>query len=81
MKKILLCTALITSCTVKNRIYYPATIDQCIHNLEQMQRWIQEDYQAGAISEYAANNYMIVIVNTKCSLYKKYGKKTDDCVD
>ena len=69
------------SCKVQNRIYYPASIDQCIHNLNQMQRWLQEDYQAGAITEQAANNYMIVIINTKCSLYKKIKEKHTDCVD
>ena len=80
MKKLIILLSL-SSCTVKNRIYYPATMEQCIHNLEQMQKWIQQDYESGEISGYAANNYMIVIINTKCSLYKKHGKKTDDCVD
>ena len=69
------------SCKVQNRIYYPAIIDQCIHNLNQMQRWLHEDYQAGVITEQAANNYMIVIINTKCSLYKKIKEEHTDCVD
>ena len=69
------------SCKVQNRIYYTKNIDKCIHNLNQMQRWLQEDYQAGEITEQVANNYMIVIVNTKCSLYKKIKEKHTDCVD
>ena len=69
------------SCKVQNRIYYTKNIDKCIHNLNQMQRWLQEDYQAGEITEQVANNYMIVIVNTKCSLYKKVKEKHTDCVD
>ena len=69
------------SCKVQDRIYYSNNIDKCIHNLNQMQRWLQEDYQAGAITQQAANNYMIVVVNTKCSLYKKIKEKHIDCVD
>ena len=69
------------SCKVRNRIYYSKSIDKCIHNLNEMQRWLQEDYQAGVITKQAANNYMIVVVNTKCSLYKKIKEKHTDCVD
>jgi hypothetical protein len=46
-----------------------------------MQRWLHEDYAAGVISEQAANNYMIVVVNTKCSLYKKIKEENTDCTD
>lgn len=69
------------SCKVQNRIYYSKNIDKCIHNLNQMQRWLQEDYSTGDIPLHVANNYMIVIVNTKCSLYKKIKKKNTECVD
>ncbi len=80
MKKLILLLAL-TSCTTKNKIYYSTNVDKCIHNLNEMQRWLQQDYANGDIPEHVANNYMIVIINTKCSLSKKYGKKTEDCVD
>ena len=80
MKKLILFLAL-TSCTTKNKIYYTENIDKCIHNLNEMQRWLQQDYANGDIPQHVANNYMIVIINTKCSLSKKYGKKTEDCVD
>jgi len=83
MKKVLISiTILLSSCSYKsNRIYYSKSVDKCIHNLNEMQRWLQQDYANGDIPKHVANNYMIVIVNTKCSLYKKYGKKTKDCVD
>lgn len=71
----------LTSCLQRNRIYYSNNIKKSIHNLEQMQRWLQEDYSAGQITHQAANNYMIVVVNTKCSLYKKIKEKHTDCVD
>ena len=74
MKKLILLLAL-TSCTTKNKIYYSTNVNKCIHNLNEMQRWLQQDYAAGDIPEHVANNYMIVIINTKCSLSKKYGKK------
>ena len=83
MKKIIICVALLlSSCSYKtNRIYYTKNINKCIHNLEQMQRWLHEDYAGGVISEQAANNYMIVVINTKCSLYKKIKEENTDCTD
>jgi len=83
MKKVLISiTILLSSCSYRtNRIYYTDNINKCIHNLNEMQRWLQEDYNAGDIPEHVANNYMIVLVNTKCSLYKKIEEKHDDCTD
>ena len=83
MKKVLISiTILLSGCSYKsNRIYYSKSVDKCIHNLNEMQRWLQQDYANGDIPEHVANNYMIVLINTKCSLAKKYGKKTEDCVD
>ena len=70
------------SCSLRtNRIYYSTSIRKCVHNLEEMQRWLQQDYANGDIPQHVANNYMIVIVNTKCSLYKKIETKHTDCVD
>jgi hypothetical protein len=80
MKKLLILLSL-SSCTIENKIYYPANVDQCIHNLNEMQRWLQEDYANGDIPKHVAQNYMLVIINTKCSLSKKYAKKTEDCAD
>lgn len=80
MKKLLILLSL-SSCTIENKIYYPANVDQCIHNLNEMQRWLQEDYSNGDIPKHVAQNYMLVIINTKCSLSKKYAKKTEDCTD
>jgi len=83
MKKVLIgITILLSSCAVKrDRIYYSKNVDKCIHNLNEMQKWLQEDYANGEIPRYVADNYMIVIINTKCSLALKYNKKITDCTD
>ena len=83
MKKIFIAiTILLSSCAMKkNRIYYSKNVDKCIHNLNEMQKWLQEDYANGDIPRYVADNYMIVIINTKCSLALKYNKKVTDCTD
>ena len=65
----------------RDRIYYSKNVDKCIHNLNEMQKWLQEDYANGDIPRYVADNYMIVIINTKCSLALKYNKKITDCTD
>ena len=80
MKKILIAvTILLSSCVLKrNKIYYSKDVDKCIHNLNEMQKWLQQDYANGDIPRYVADNYMIVIVNTKCSLALKYNKKVTD---
>ena len=75
-------TILLSSCSYKtNRIYYSKNVDKCIHNLNEMQRWLKEDYAIGDIPKHVADNYMIVIVNTKCSLYKKIKEQHKDCTD
>jgi hypothetical protein len=83
MKKIILgVTILLSSCSYKtNRIYYSTNTKKCIHNLNEMQRWLQQDYANGDIPKYVAENYMLVIINTKCGLYKKINEKHTDCTD
>ena len=82
MKKIILLSLILfSSCNSTNKIYYSNNVKKCIHNLNEMQRWLQEDYIANQITEQAANNYMIVVINTKCSLYKKIKEKHIDCQD
>ena len=83
MKKVLISiTILLSSCSYKtNRIYYSNNVKKCIHNLNEMQRWLQEDYEMGDIPDHVAQNYMVVVVNTKCSLYKKIKEQHDDCTD
>ena len=83
MKKIFIAiTILLSSFAMKrDRIYYSKNVDKCIHNLNEMQKWLQEDYANGDIPRYVADNYMIVIINTKCSLALKYNKKVTDCTD
>ena len=65
MKKLLISAILLAGCTTKNKIYYSKNIDKCIHNLNEMQKWLQEDYQDGLIPRNCAQNYMIVLINTK----------------
>ena len=85
MKKIIipLTTFLIISCTSKEytTIYYSKRINKCIENLETMERWLQEDYQNGDIPRHIAQNYMYVIINTKCGLKKKIKANDDDCTN
>ena len=84
MKEIIFILGLVilnSSCLQRNRIYYSNSIRKTIHNLEEMQRWLHEDYNYGEISEQVANNYMIVVINSKCSLYRKIEERHEDCVD
>ena len=68
---------LFSSCSVFNKfksdntVYYSKNINKSIHNIEVLQRWIEEDYQAGLIPKNIANNYFLVLENTKMGLYKK----------
>ena len=69
-----------SSCSIYNKfkmndtVFYSDNINKSIHNLEVMQRWVEEDYQAGLIPENIANNYFLVLENTKMDLYKKKKK-------
>ena len=84
MKKygfLLMFVLLFTSCYRSNRIYYSKNIKKTIHNLEEMQKWLQQDYESGDIPKYIAENYMVVLINSKCSLYKKLKEGSTDCVD
>ena len=70
------------SCLRTNTIYYSKNIKKTIHNLEEMERWLRQDYENGDIPEHIAQNYMVVLVNSKCSLYKKLDDKSkEDCFD
>ncbi len=85
MKKLLIIisTIVISGCTPKGytTIYYSKRIKKCIENLETMERWLQEDYKNGDIPRYIADNYIIVLVNTKCGLKKKVKANDDDCTN
>ena len=69
-----------SSCSVldgfKNydKIYQAKNINKSIHNLEVMEKWVEEDYQVGLIPRSVANNYFLVLENTKKSLFKKQKK-------
>ena len=75
MKKLLLIPLLLTGCHQGlTKIHYSKNVNKCIENLENMERWLERDYQNGLIPKDIANNYAIVIVNTKYGLIKKQKK-------
>ena len=70
---ILVSIVLFSSCQVLNRkqydtIYVSKKVDKMIHNLNVMEDWLDYDFRNGRISEDIANNYYIVIENTRESL-------------
>ena len=85
MKKLIpfLSIVLLISCTPKGytTIHYSKNINKCIKNLETMERWLQEDYENGDIPRDIAQNYMYVLVNTRCGLKKKMKQNLGDCND
>ena len=79
MKKLLILLSL-SSCATTNKIYYPANIKQCIRNLNEMEKWLLQDYESGDIPRHVADSYSIVITHTKQSLLLINGKKTKNRV-
>ena len=70
------------SCLSTNKVYYSKNINKTIHNLEQIENWLRQDYANGDIPEHIAQNYMLILRYSKCSLYKKLGEKTkEECFD
>ena len=67
MKKVIISAIvlMISSCMTPNKIYYSKNIKKSIHNLEQMQSWLHEDFAHGAIEREVANNYMVVYTKSK----------------
>ena len=60
-----------SSCKSYTTVHYSKNISKCINNLETMQKWLKEDFENGKIPLDVANNYMIVLQNTRCGLLKK----------
>ena len=81
MKKLLLIPLIITSCHKgMTKIHYSKNVNKCIENLEHLEQWLQRDYDDGRIPYYIAENYAIVIVNTKYGLIKRQ-KKLEKIID
>ena len=74
MKKLLILLSL-SSCTTVNKVYYPLNIKKCIRNLDEMDRWLLEDYENGDIPRHVADAYSIILTSTKHLLLEKHGKK------
>ena len=85
MKKVIISLVIFLTISCKPKyhttIHYSTKIKKCIENLENMERWLQEDYVNGDIPRHIAQNYMIVIVNTKCGLKKKIKANDNDCTN
>ena len=81
MKKLIIPLLLFSSCKLQqNKVYYSNNLQKCIHNLEQLENFIQQDYYNGEIPRFAANNYLTVVKYTKCSLLKDSVSKAN-CFD
>ena len=83
MKKITITIAilLMSSCKLEQgSVYYSNNLKKCVHNLEQLENFIQQDYYNGEIPKFAANNYLTIVKYTKCSLLKDSVSK-DNCFD
>ena len=81
MKKILIPMLLLSSCKLQQgEVYYSSKVKKCVHNLEQLETFIQQDYLQEQIPRYVANNYLTVVRYTKCSLLKDSVNK-EDCFD
>lgn len=84
MKKLIISSILVavTSCNVipkkgYDTIYVSKDIDKMIHNLDVMEDWLNYDLNNDRIPVDIANNYYIVIENTRESLIQlqtKYNK-------
>ena len=71
MKKIIVIVALLTSCkSSSHTIRYSKSINKCINNLEEMEKWLIEDFESGDIPIYIANNYILILQDTKNELNK-----------
>ena len=72
MKKLLLIPFILTNCHKgMTKIHYSKNINKCIENLENMEQWLHRDYEDGRIPYDIAENYAVVIVNTKYGLMKR----------
>jgi hypothetical protein len=83
MKKVIIPILFLVSCSSKttDTIYCKRNIKKNIHNIEVLQKWLQEDYVIGDIPLEVAKNYYLVLENTKLGLIKnkrKLKKEIDD---
>lgn len=72
---------LLSSCLQTNKIYYSKNMNKWVHNLEQIEKFIQEDYMNGYIPKDVAHNYLTIVRYTKCSIEIENGVDKVDCFD
>lgn len=81
MKKLLLIPLILTGCNKgMTKIHYSKNINKCIENLEHMEHWLMQDYESGRIPRDIAENYAVVLINTRYGLIKKQ-KKLEKIID
>jgi hypothetical protein len=71
MKKILIILSL-SSCSHQkfDVVWYSKNLNKVIENIETMEDWVKDDYLNGDIETYCANNYLLLLENTKLSIQK-----------
>ena len=71
MRKILIILSL-SSCSHQKFgvIWHTKNLNKVIENIETMENWVKEDYLNGDIETYCANNYLLLLENTKLSIQK-----------
>ena len=50
--------------------WYSKNLNKVIENIETMENWVKDDYLNGDIETYCANNYLLLLENTKLSIQK-----------
>ncbi len=66
MKKILISIGILISCAgySQTRIYCKPDLEKCISNLENLEKWIKDDYDNNKISGTLYDEYHVVIMTT-----------------
>ncbi len=67
---------LLSSCSTINRdvVFYTKSVKKSLHNLEQLEMWIEYDREMGIIPNEIADDYALAVISTRLSLKKKYKK-------
>ena len=67
---------LLSSCSTINKdvVFYTKSVKKSLHNLEQLEMWIEYDREMGVIPNEIADDYMLAVTSTRLSLKKKYKK-------
>jgi len=66
MKKLLISIGVLINCVgyTQTRIYCKPDLEKCISNLENLEKWIKDDYDNKKITGILYDEYHVVIFNT-----------------